>query len=422
MVRLRTSIRILGVATLLAALGSGAGPSAAATALSAGTAGASPAAASGLAPGDWTGFRNRGGKGAFNQAESILTRSTVSSLHVVDTIPTGDFLLRDFQAGGTGHGLFYTRAADGTESMAAYDESSRELRWTSYPGGNHLVVGDDAVYSISQEEQLGPVGHISAHDPMTGAVLWQLEIGRLRAVTSPVLSGQTLVVTYSAIRHHVVTAIVRAINVRTGRQIWQRQFRNTDVSGPSIDSGTVLVSVDGTLKALDIGNGKVKWSLTGERVSRFPPVASDGTVYVLSQVSHVLALDVQTGAQRWARTTFDTIDIPALALADGLLYLPLFNPETTDPDLIAFDVSNGSIRWSRRFGFGATYPVVAGNVLYAYVAGPQDGLQSVNPMTGEAVSLYLFASGADVNSEPMVSHGRMYISDQQLHAIQVLTP
>jgi outer membrane protein assembly factor BamB len=422
MVRLRTCITILGVATLLAGLGSGAGPSEAATALRAGSAGASLAATSVLAPGDWAGFRNRQGKGAFNEAESILTPSTVSNLHVVDTVPTGDFLLRDFQAGGTGHGLFYTRAADGTESLAAYDESTRQLRWTSYPGGNHLVVGDDAVYSISQEEQLGPVGHISAHDPMTGAVLWQLELGRLRTVTSPVLSGQTLVATYTAIRHHDVTAIVRAINVRTGRQIWQRQFGGSTVSGPSINSATVLVSVDGTLRALDIANGKVRWSLAGETVSGFPPVASNGTVYVLSQVSHVLALDVQTGAQRWARSTFDTIEVPALALAGGVLYVPLFNPETTDPDLIAFDASNGSVRWSQRFGFGARYPVVAGDVLYAYVAGPQDGLQSVNPKTGEPLSLYLFASGADVNSEPMVSHGRMYISDEQLHAIQILTP
>ena len=215
MVRSRLLVGVVAAAGLLAGLGVGAGFTAEAAGSRSDVAGQTTSSA-GLVAGDWAGYRNRQGKGAFNQDESVLTPSTVTSLHVVDTISVGRFLLRQFRAGGTGNGLFYTRIDDGSEGMAAYDQTTDALRWTSHPGGNQLVVGDDAVSSISEEEQLGPIGHISAHDPLTGAVRWQITLTTIDSISPPVLAGSTLVVSYSGVRHHVITHFVRALDAKTG--------------------------------------------------------------------------------------------------------------------------------------------------------------------------------------------------------------
>jgi outer membrane protein assembly factor BamB len=422
MVRSRLLLSVLAASGLLAGLGVGAGPSAVAAGSRSDAAGRS-VAATGLVAGDWAGYRNRQGKGAFNQAESVLTRSTVGSLHVVDTISVGPFLLRQFQAGGTGNGLFYTRVDDGSEGMAAYDQATDALRWTSHPGGNQLVVGDDAVYSISEEEQLGPIGHISAHDPMTGAVLWQITLTTIDSTSPPVLTGSTLVVSYSGVRHHVITHFVRALNAKTGQQLWRRSFpTNGAVSGPSVDAGNVFVSVNGVVTALSLKNGKTVWSKPGQTSAITPPLLSDGTVFAMVQSGRVLAWNATTGVQRWATPVLDSTETQAMALANGLLYVPTFPQSATAPDLIALDATNGAIRWTQSFGVRTSSPVVAGNVLYVYFSGAQSGLEAVAPTTGQALLAYTIPQQVEVGSEPMVSHGRMYIADNEQREIDVLAP
>jgi outer membrane protein assembly factor BamB len=422
MFRPRISLSLLTIAGLFTGLGLGAGPSSAAV-TTAGNVVRGTLAAKGLVPGDWPGFRNRQDKGAFNQAESVLTQATVGSLHVVNAIPLGSFIDRG-QAGGTGHGLFYTRIDDSSEGMAAYDQTTGVLRWRSHPGGNELVVGDDAVYSISQEEQFGPLGNISAHDPMTGAVLWQIPLQRLIEISPPVLAGSTLVVSYTGARRHGYTQHIRALNADTGRQLWQRQFRVFGgVSGPSVNSGTVLVSVNGTLTALDLRNGTTAWSLSLPLKSAplNPPIVSNGVVYVV-ETGQVLALTARTGTQQWASPALETSPFEPMALADGRIYVPLSPAGASGPDIVALDAASGAIQWSERLGSGTGDAVVAGNVLYVYVGPSHDVLESLNPVTGQPLSSLTFPPGADTASEPMVSHGHMYIADNELHAIQVFAP
>lgn len=412
--------RAVLAAGLVAGLGAAVGAApAVATARPAASA-AGRAALTPIQPGDWTSYRNRSGKGAFNQAETVLTPTTVAGLHQVGTISTGQFLLRTSQVGGTGHGMVYTRSSDDTESMSAYDLATGALRWTSYPGGNQLVVGDTAVYSISQVEQLGSTGNITAHDAMTGAVLWNIKLTTISGTEPPVLSGSTLVAVYSGERHHARVTFVRAINVNTGKQIWRKQFAGDLENPPSVGNGSVFLSLDGALTALKLTNGQTRWTVPGQSTPR-TMVFSGDTVYALPFGGRVYALNSATGAVRWRATVADLVTPGDLALADGTLYVTGFvDPTTTSPDVIAYNAATGAVRWSGQYGVGSSAPVVAGDVLYFYTGGLTPGLQMVNPANGHLLSAFAFGSQDEILTEPMVTHGKVYFYDAHPRVIRIL--
>ncbi len=376
---------------------------------------------SGIQPGDWTSYRNRAGKGAFNQAENVLTAANVSTLHPIFTIPTGTFLLRAGQVGGTGHGMLYTRSSDDTESMSAYDLSTGALRWTSYPGGNQLVVGDSAVYSISEVEQLGPTGNITARDAMTGAVLWNIPLTTINGTSPPVLSGNTLVVSYTGVRRGVFTGFVRAINVKTGKQIWRKRFAG-DLTGASAGAGSVFVTINGVVTALNLDNGRTRWTLPGQAVD-YTPVFSDDTVYVAARSGRVVAMNAATGGTRWSATLPAGSSVGQLALANGIVFATSSPDDFTTPDLFAYNSTTGALRWSTRLAYGTASPTVAGNVLYVNgLNGSTPGLKMLNPTNGQLISSYPLDPLAELRTELMVSHGRVYFASVLARAIVVLGP
>src|SRR5689334_4393037 len=99
-----------------------------------------------LAPGDWTGSRNKAAGGGYNQAETTIRPDNAQAIHIVNHIQIGPWLGGP-QSAATGHGQLYAGQPGG--GIAAYDEIGWTQKWAAGQGSDLIVVGDDAVYTIN---------------------------------------------------------------------------------------------------------------------------------------------------------------------------------------------------------------------------------------------------------------------------------
>jgi len=234
-------------------------------------------------------------------------------------------------------------------------------------------------------------------------VLWRFDTGD-RVVSSPAVTGARAYVGSD-------DGALYAIDIETGRQLWRYQTGGEVRSSPAVAGGRVFFgSYDGSFYALDATSGELAWRFetTGERrwraanldgmtpageVHRDPwdfflssPVFADGVVYFGTGEGMLYALDAETGAERWALATADTIH-SSPAIADGTVYVG--NMESR---LYAVDADTGEVRWHFQAGIDTTYynqhglqssPVIANGRVY--IGGRDGGLHVVDAQTGAAV-------------------------------------
>ena len=143
---------------------------------------------------------------------------------------------------------------------------------------------------------------------------------------------------------------VVAMNAKTGRQLWR--FRTGVIeSSPLIVDKTVFVgSWNHKVYALNLKNGKVRWSYdTGEEIDSSAAYA-DGTVYIGANDGHVYALNAWTGALRWRASSFSRFGrreyfYATPTVAYGRVYIG-----NTDGTLYAFGAKTGDLLWAQQRG------------------------------------------------------------------------
>lgn len=158
----------------------------------------------------------------------------------------------------------------------------------------------------------------------------------------PVIVADTV---YAADRRgHVV-----AIDAASGSARWRADLDQALIAGVGSDGRTTVVGArDGTLVALD-ESGHRKWTarLSAEAVS--VPTVGMGLVLVRSSDNRIVALDVDSGEQRWM---FER-QAPALVLRQTAAMA--MDPATAyvglpGGRLVALALSNGALRWEAAIG------------------------------------------------------------------------
>ncbi|MFJ5775164.1 serine/threonine-protein kinase [Streptomyces sp. NPDC093094] len=175
-------------------------------------------------------------------------------------------------------------------------------------------------------------------------------------------------------RAHSAAAEVRA---------WESAAVAGDTTAPqcSYGEGTLFCGQQGTVFALDAGDGGLLWrhSVSAARRST-PPVLSGGTVQPLSEESRRLeALDPSSGTVRWQR------DMPRSGGMQPAGDMLLFT--AADGTVTGVDGASGATRWSRRVpGHGSPWFVsFAGDPLAYATSWSGDGFSEVAavvPATG----------------------------------------
>jgi outer membrane protein assembly factor BamB len=311
---------------------------------------------------DVTPLLEEGGVAADTASGMVLCGTRDGWLHAFRRDGT---LVWEFQA----HGAFsaaptvdgdtvYAGSSDGRVYALSLDDG--KLRWSYDVGeemGTRPVVGNGAVYAMSLQDTL------VALDARTGVWKW--------------------------IHRRESRGIERGFTIRGAAAA---QLRGNLVYG---------AYSDGTVAALDAGNGQVRWErpvAPGGDYTDIDGLRVEGDrVYAAAYSGAALALDPETGASTWtfrAPQLYRIAGSKALIVAVGATQLHGLSP------------ASGQTIWSVPLtGSPGATPVFAGKWLL--VPAQEGGLLFVEPSTGR--TLRTFDAGSGVSGEPGVDGSRVYV-------------
>jgi outer membrane protein assembly factor BamB len=219
--------------------------------------------------------------------------------------------------------------------------------------------------------------------------------------------------------------LVLAVDARSGKVAWRRQFGGCVASSPAVAAGVVYVGFmdpppcTGTapsfLAALDATTGKTLWRFRAGVVESSPVVAA-GLVYFGSWDRRVYAIDARSGRLRWSFITGDRVK-GGVALAGGSAYVGSY-----DGRLYALDARTGRLRWSAGDGalggLYATPSVGAGRVVLGSTNGT---VYAFAARDGQL--LWSRRTGSFVYSAAALSDASVYVGsyDHRLYALAAST-
>ncbi|MEP6915046.1 MAG: PQQ-binding-like beta-propeller repeat protein [Acidobacteriota bacterium] len=265
----------------------------------------------------------------------------------------------------------------GDYNLVAFARDSGVLRWRftphdGYAPGIYLgEAADDVVFAGS------PSGRLYAIDGESGAERWSSSsvLGPAETVFQPIVVHDLVVAAYTTFSAPNAGGVA-AYDRHSGAEKWRTPFvRGGGANLPAGSGGgpvavndlVIAASADGTIHAFDQGNGRIRWSIptaaqSGE--SEFRPLATAGRTLAAGSLSGcVTAYDLGTRVERWRYCDRDGASVAfAIACDDRNVYVPYYEGR-----LIAIDIDSGKERW--RIGGGPDsgfnwLPAVDGDRLY----------------------------------------------------------
>ena len=222
--------------------------------------------------------------------------------------------------------------------------------------------------------------------------------GQIDPIAIPAIDGNRL---YSADHSGKVTAI----DLDTGKRLWQRDLKKTYISGATgASNGLVLIGTgQGKIIALSQDDGATLWTSEVSSEVLAPPVTNGDAVVVLSVDGRVHGLDASDGTERWlvdtnmplltVRGNSAPIIVKDMQLPTGARIDVAFVGHDNGK-LAAYAVNDGVLLWEARVGVpeGRTdlerMVDIDGRPLYfngtLYAVSFQGGLMAIQPATGRA--------------------------------------
>jgi outer membrane protein assembly factor BamB len=331
-----------------------------------------------------------------NRAETTLSPTTVSGLHVVAHYPS----------------------------------------WVESGADYQVIVGSFG-YSVTPS---GRSTYITAFHLPSGAKAWHHQISGPRQswLFAPAVSGTTVVVGGST--------KIYAFNATTGAKQWavsvasgDSDFNEVTIANNIVYADTYYGAPDGTLYAFSLATGHVLWSATPPGCCLVGAVSvSGGLAYVITS-SGLLAYNAATGAPVFTAAVAAEGDTAAVsggvAFIQSASELQALNATTgallwtaalgngggdgppavdgnvvvagTGYSLIAVAASSGARLWTVSDGYDYSIPSIANGVVYGTTivdaSTPNQGLQAVDEATGQ-----ILYAGDTTCQDPVVSDGLVY--------------
>lgn len=239
-------------------------------------------------------------------------------------------------------------------------------------------VSEKLVYSIDGN------GYLSVLDTQTSKIIWDKD---LNESVSGGLGGDAKHLYYTTFQGELVS-----LNRQTGEQVWRADLSSESIAKPaSNDSLVAIQTVDGKLMTFGANDGKLRWRYDsiGPLLSlRGTPSPIMSQRYTLTSFANgeLLAFDNQTGQTYWkailatpqGRTELERlVDPDGQAVIDGdTLYTIAYQGK-----LVALDVQTGQEKWAKSyssfnsvaFGFGQLFVTTANGVVLAI--NPNNGAE-----------------------------------------------
>ena len=221
------------------------------------------------------------------------------------------------------------------------------VAWTVRVGASGVgfapAVAAGAVFVASSE------GQVTRIDPANGSVVWQVRLDK--PLSGGVGSdGDTVVV---AERDGTLIALGA-----DGSKRWEVPLGGEAVTVPAVGQGVVVLrSSDNRIQAFDSDTGKRRWSFQRQ----LPPLVlrqtagiamAPGTAYIGLPGGRLVALSLQSGAQRWEATVAQPRGATEIERISDIVGSPIVSGRDVcaasyHGKLACFDESSGRPAWSR---------------------------------------------------------------------------
>lgn len=124
-----------------------------------------------------------------------------------------------------------------------------------------------------------------------------------------------------------------------GARLWSTRFPDVVVAAPTAapDGDVVVVSLDGTLRRIDLATGETVWSAALRTDVSEAPAVGGGLVVVVDRGGAVLARSLMDGSERWSTELFSA---ERAAVGDGIVAV-----QGSNSDVWALDAHDGAARW-----------------------------------------------------------------------------
>jgi outer membrane protein assembly factor BamB len=173
-----------------------------------------------------------------------------------------------------------------------------------------------------------------------------------------------------------------------GARLWSMRFPDVVVASPTPagDGDIVVVSLDGTLRRIDLATGETVWSVALRTDVSEAPAVGGGLVVIVDRGGAVLARSLADGAERWST---ELASAERAAIGDGLVAV-----QGSTGAVWALEARDGARRWdSDQLGVSRRIVVLGGTV----VAQSDEGT-----VAWDAAGQRIWSSAA---SEALVSDG-----------------
>jgi outer membrane protein assembly factor BamB len=223
-----------------------------------------------------------------------------------------------------------------------------------------------------------------------------------------------------------------ALGARNGRRAWAYKTRRCTAASPAVHASTVYATfmnrgacnqtrsgLDGEVAALEVGNGKPRWT-TKIGPTESSPLVANRRVFVGDWRGKVYALDERTGHIRWSFQTGDKVK-GGVALLGNRLFVGSY-----DGHVYALDARTGRQVWrasaqSRLGGHGTFYSTPAVGYGRVYIGSTDGKVYSFGAASGKL--RWSHGTGGYVYSSPAVWNRRVYAGsyDHNLYCFDAAT-
>jgi len=196
-----------------------------------------------------------------------------------------------------------------------------------------------------------------------------------------------------------------AVALTTGKERWRYEARDALGTRPALADGVVVVaSMQDSVYAVDARTGAWKWHYRREPREGFTVhgaasvATAGGLVHAGFSDGTLVALDVATGVVRWERhaaPSGDYPDVDSLALSGGKLYAAAFSGA-----VVALEAATGKPLWQVALPEASRVAVLPGTLL----AVSTKSVMALSPVDGR--TLWTAPLSGDPGGEPRLVAGR----------------